>query len=231
MSNRDYASKQLNKIQNRIVSAARAANRNVDSIRLVGAAKQQSAELVSAFHQAGLNDIGENYLNQGLEKQQVLGELQLNWHFIGAIQSNKTSDIALHFDWVHSVDRMKIAERLNRQSPSNKRLQVLLQIDIDDEATKAGVAVDQVPALSNEVAQLPALDLRGFMLLPRAREGFDQQRKPFARARKLLETCNQRYGLQMDSLSMGMSNDLEAAIAEGSTMVRIGTDLFGPRAK
>lgn len=231
MSNRDFASKQLNKIQNRISIAAASANRDPSSISLIGAAKQQSTELVRAFSDQGLAHIGENYLNQGLEKQQALSDLELTWHFIGAIQSNKTRDIARYFDWVHSIDRLKIAERLNRQAPAGKRLQLLLQINVDDEASKAGVTPAQTPQLCDEIAQLPTLDLRGFMLIPMARSDFDAQRKPFAQARQLLDSCNQRYGLSMDSLSMGMSNDLEAAIAEGSTMVRIGTDLFGPRAK
>ena len=229
MSNRDYASKQLNRIRNRIDSAISHYDRNTASVTLVGAAKQQSAKLVADFHTAGLNNIGENYLNQAIEKQNTLAHTDIIWHFIGQIQSNKTNLIARHFTWVHSVDRIKIAQRLNNHAIDGKRLQLLLQLNLDQEQSKAGIDATQALELVPKISELQQLDLRGFMLIPKARQSLDEQRKPFALARELQEKCNQQYGLAMDTLSMGMSGDLEAAIAEGSTMVRIGTDLFGAR--
>ena len=229
MSNRDYASKQLNKIHNRIEHTISQYGRKTGSVSLIGAAKQQTTSLVADFHAAGLKNIGENYLNQAIEKQNTLLQNAIVWHFIGQIQSNKTKLIAEHFSWVHSVDRMKIAQRLNNHASAGKRLQILLQLNLDQEHSKAGVDANQALELVAKISDLQHLDLRGFMLIPKARQGLDQQRKPFALARKLLEKCNQKHGLTMDVLSMGMSGDLEAAIAEGSTMVRIGTDLFGPR--
>jgi len=231
MSNSDYASKQLNKIRNRISAAAKEANRELSEISLIGAAKQQSTELVASFAKAGLRHIGENYLNQGLEKQEQLVENDFVWHFIGTIQSRKTKAIAQHFSWVHSIDRLKVARGLDKYSEGSQQLQVLLQINIDDEDSKGGISPSATPELCEKVSELENLKLRGFMLLPKARETFQDQRKPFAQARELLSQCNQRLGLNMDTLSMGMSNDLEAAILEGSTMIRVGTDLFGARAK
>ena len=229
MSNRDYASKQLNKIRNRIDTAISQYGGKPQSVTLVGAAKQQTASLVAGFYQAGLHSIGENYLNQAIEKQNTLQQSAIVWHFIGQIQSNKTKLIAKHFSWVHGVDRIKIAQRLNNHGDGRKRLQILLQLNLDHEDSKAGIDAKQALEMVPQVSELQQLDLRGFMLIPRAREGLAEQRKPFALARELLEKCNQQHGLAMDTLSMGMSQDLEAAIAEGSTMVRIGTDLFGPR--
>ena len=229
MSNRDYASKQLNKIRNRIDSAIRQYGRKPESVTLIGAAKQQTVDLVTAFHESGLNNIGENYLNQAIDKQKTLTATELIWHFIGQIQSNKTKLIAQHFSWVHGVDRIKIAQRLNNQAADNGKLQILLQLNLDHEHSKGGINAKQALEMVPQISEFQHLDLRGFMLIPKARQGLDEQRKPFAYARKLLENCNQQHGLSMDTLSMGMSGDLEAAIAEGSTMVRIGTDLFGPR--
>lgn len=230
MRNSEYASSQLQAIQDRIRRAANNADREISSITLVGAAKEKSADLVAAFGDAGLTNIGENYLNQGLEKQALLGGNEFIWHFIGKIQSNKTKEIATHFSWVHGVDRLKIARRFNDHSNNNSPLQILVQLDIDDEPSKGGVQPKLAAEFCAQLSQFENLRLRGFMLLPKARFVYDEQRKPFAQARELLAQVNQRYSLAMDTLSMGMSNDLEAAITEGSTMVRIGTDLFGARA-
>lgn len=231
MCNNDYASKQLNKIRNRISLAAHEAGRNPSSVTLIGAAKQQAAEQLDAFHAAGLQHVGENYLAEALEKQLLLGDQALTWHFIGKLQSNKSKAVAAHFSWVHSIDRYKLALRLAAQTPEQKTLQILIQLDIDNETSKGGIDPASAPELCARIAELSNLRLRGFMLIPKARESFDEQRRPFAAARQLMAQCNQRYDLAMDTLSMGMSNDLEAAVAEGSTMVRIGTDLFGARAK
>jgi pyridoxal phosphate enzyme (YggS family) len=231
MRNSEYASSQLHAIQDRIRVAANNAGRESASITLVGAAKQKSADLVAAFGNAGLRDIGENYLGQGLEKQILLPGNTFVWHFIGKIQSNKTQDIASHFSWVHAVDRLKIARRFNDQLNNKPPLQILVQIDIDDEPSKGGIPANLATEFCQQISQFKNLKLRGLMLLPKARSIYDEQRKPFAQARELLEQVNQRYGLAMDTLSMGMSNDLEAAIKEGSTMIRIGTDLFGARTK
>ena len=229
MSNSDYASNQLNMIQNRINEAAHSAGREASEISLVGAAKQQSNGLIKHFNAAGLKHIGENYLSEAINRQVELISNTLTWHFIGKIQSNKAAQIAEHFNWVHSIDRIKIAKHLNAHTPKNKILQVLVQLNIDDEISKSGVSANEASELCLKIQSLENLHLRGFMLIPKARIGIDEQRKPFSVARKLLEQLNQTHNLRMDTLSMGMSNDLEAAILEGSTIIRIGTDLFGAR--
>lgn len=229
MSNSEYADKRLKKIRNRIQSACRAAGRDESSVRLIGASKKQNAELVSYFAEHGLTDIGENYLQEAITKQGELADPTLCWHFIGHVQSNKTKTIATHFSWVHGVDRFKIAQRLAAQNPHREPIRLLLQLNIDAEPSKNGVLEPQAPALCAQILELQGIDLRGFMLIPKLRNTEPEKRAVFARARELLERTNQRYGCQLDTLSMGMSADLEAAIAEGSTMVRVGTDLFGER--
>lgn len=229
MKYKEYAQERLDQLHSRIASAAHQAGRNPKEISLVGAAKQQSTELTQAFVDQGLLHIGENYLNEALEKQQAMQASRVDWHYIGRIQSNKTAALATHFSWIHGVDRLKIARRLAVQNPPEHELNVLIQIDIDNEPSKGGVAVDQVPSLCQQVAELDGIVLRGFMVLPKPRQGLAEQRVPFAETRELLERCNQQFGLTMDSLSMGMSGDLEAAVLEGTTMVRVGTDLFGAR--
>ena len=224
--NRDYASKQLNKIRNRIQLAAKSANRDDSEITLIGASKRQKPELIRAFSEAGLRAVGENYLQEAINKQQQLTDIELQWHHIGAVQSNTTRLIAEHFSWVHGVDRFKIAQRL---ADASNALQLCVQLNVEGEASKGGVSVNAAAELCAQIAELDSIKLRGFMLIPKPRADPTDQRRPFALARETLEQVNQRYGLQMDTLSMGMSGDLEAAIAEGSTMVRIGTDLFGPR--
>lgn len=224
-----YAGTQLKQIQARIHKAAVKASRSDAEITLIGASKRQSSELIRAFASHGLSAVGENYLQEAIEKRSELSDTSLSWHFIGQIQSNKTKPIAHHFNWVHGVDRLKIAQRLAKQNPNHTPINILLQLNPDAEQSKGGVTVQDAPALCDEIATIEGLVLRGFMMIPKPRENDIEQRAVFASAKELLELTNQRYGLAMDSLSMGMSGDLEAAIAEGSTMVRIGTDLFGAR--
>ena len=224
-----YARTQLEHVLERINRAAHAAGRNETDVALIGASKKQSPDLIRAFLQSGLSNLGENYLQEALTKQENLADLKPTWHFIGSIQSNKTSVLAKHFDWIHSVDRIKIAQRLAQQRQASAPLNVLLQLNLDAEASKAGVSSDQLLPLLELMIPLQGIRCRGLMLIPAPRESEAEQRKIYAQARTLLESANQLLGLRMDTLSMGMSNDLEAAIAEGSTMVRIGTDLFGKR--
>lgn len=228
----------LEQINQRIAQAAKQAGRNPDDIQLIGASKRQSSSLISQFSDAGLRHIGENYLQEAIDKQRSLIGKNISWHFIGQIQSNKTSLIAQHFSWVHAVDRLKIAQRLadaklklsiSNDSKSNNKLKVLIQLNPDDETSKAGVSLDKAAELCVQLSELDAINLRGFMMIPAPRDSNIEQRSVFARAYELMQLTNQQYGLNMDSLSMGMSSDLEAAILEGSTMVRIGTDLFGAR--
>ncbi|MFG1488153.1 YggS family pyridoxal phosphate-dependent enzyme, partial [Oceanospirillum sp. HFRX-1_2] len=172
---------------------------------------------------------GENYLQESLDKQQELADLDIIWHFIGPIQSNKTRAIAENFQWVHSVDRLKVARRLSEQRPAElPPLNICLQVNISAEASKSGITVDELPELAREVAALPNLTLRGLMAIPAPADTLDAQRKPLAALRQAMEAIKAEHP-QLDTLSMGMSGDLEAAIAEGSTMVRIGTAIFGAR--
>jgi pyridoxal phosphate enzyme (YggS family) len=229
MSNSDYVSHKLTTVLARISNACEANLRRPDSVTLIGASKKQKIELLRQFSDAGLLDFGENYLQEAIDKQCQLPKLPVSWHFIGQIQSNKTKLIAQHFDWVHGVDRFKIAKRLAAQHGRQTPINLLIQLNPDNENTKGGVALSDAAELCQQIAEIDGAVLRGFMMIPKAREQQDQQRAVFAQARELLEHCNQHYGLKLDQLSMGMSGDLEAAIAEGSTMVRIGTDLFGAR--
>lgn len=229
MSNSDYVEQKLTAVQARIHQACQANQRMPDAVRLIGATKKQGADLIKKFVDSGLQDLGENYLQEAIDKQRQLSELDANWHFIGQIQSNKTKLIAEHFNWVHGVDRLKIAKRLAIQHGRKAPINLLIQLNPDSEETKGGVSIADAAELSQQVADVNGIKLRGFMMIPQARQEQDQQRAVFARAKTLLEHCNQRYGLGLDHLSMGMSGDLEAAVAEGSTMVRVGTDLFGAR--
>lgn len=229
MSNLDYAAKQLNKIRNRIKDATKAVGRDESEVELIGASKMQNHQLVRDFVTGGLGAIGENYLQEAIDKRQHLQDLTLDWHFIGHIQSNKTKLIAENFDWVHGVDRLKVARRIAEQNPRPEPINLLMQINLDNEASKSGASVTQAPQLCDQISQLENVQLRGFMVIPKPRESSAEQAAAFAKAYQLLAQTNQKYGLTMDNLSMGMSNDLEAAIAQGSTMIRIGTDLFGAR--
>jgi pyridoxal phosphate enzyme (YggS family) len=214
------------KVGMRINAATHAADRENSSVGLLAVSKTKPAEAVREAFTAGLRDFGENYLQEALEKQSALSDLPLVWHFIGPIQSNKTKPIAENFDWVHSVDRLKIAERLSAQRPANlPPLNICLQVNVSGEDSKSGCSLEEVSTLAHAVTQLPNLRLRGLMAIPEPTDDPEQQREAFAKLRAALEGLN----LQLDTLSMGMSHDLEAAIAEGATWVRIGTALFGAR--
>jgi pyridoxal phosphate enzyme (YggS family) len=216
-------------VRSRISHAARAAGRNPDAITLVAVTKGKSAETIGRAATAGVTDFGENYLNEALPKMHQLEALELNWHYIGQMQSNKTRAIANSFAWVHSLDRLGIAKRLSEQRPFHApRLQVCLQVALVPEPGKGGVAPALLPELAASVAQLPRLDLRGLMCIPPPQSDEAAMRALFAHLRILKDELNAN-GLKLDTLSMGMSADFEAAIAEGATMVRIGTALFGER--
>ena len=213
----------------RIEAAARRAGRDPAGVRLLAVSKQQAADRVRAAAAAGQREFGENYLQEALPKIAELDDLGLTWHYIGQLQSNKTRDVAARFQWVHTVDRPRIAERLSAQRPHwAGPLEVLLQVKIDDEPGKGGVAPAEAAALADVVAGLPRLRLRGLMCIPAPVTGEDAQRRPFRRLRELLDGLAAR-GHAVDTLSMGMSDDLEAAVLEGATIVRVGTALFGPR--
>ncbi|MDF9753908.1 pyridoxal phosphate enzyme (YggS family) [Pseudomonas sp. TE6288] len=213
-------------IARRIDSAARAAGRDPASVQLLAVSKTKPASAIREAHAAGLCHMGENYLQEALTKQQALSDLPLIWHFIGPIQSNKTKAIAEHFDWVHSVDRLKIAQRLSEQRPAElPPLNICLQVNVSGEASKSGCSPAELPALAQAVNVLPGLRLRGLMAIPEPTEDRAEQEAAFATLREL----QAQLGLGLDTLSMGMSHDLEAAIAQGATWVRIGTALFGAR--
>lgn len=219
----------LQSVRVRIQKALEAVDRAPDSVQLLAVSKTRSPDEVDTLHQLGVRDFGENYLQEGVDKIQALADRAITWHFIGPIQSNKTRAIAEHFAWVHSLDRIKIAERLNEQRPpALPPLNVCLQVNIDHEPSKSGVAPEQLPQLAAQVAALPRLQLRGLMCIPDPDQSEASLRQAFARMRGLLEQLKAQHPT-LDTLSMGMSDDLEAAIAEGSTIVRVGTALFGPR--
>ncbi|MCL4129165.1 UNVERIFIED_CONTAM: hypothetical protein GTU68_056870 [Idotea baltica] len=218
-------------IKNRIRHAALDARRDPSDIKLIGASKHQSINLLRDFCLAGLTDLGENYLQEALTKQGKMNDSVVDWHFIGKVQSNKCKTIAEQFDWVHSVDRFKIAQRLaqSRAAKGESPLNILIQLNIDLEDSKNGIHLTQAPTMSAQISELEGIKLRGFMLIPAPSNSKEQQRRPFALAREVLEMTNQQHGLELDTLSMGMSGDLEAAILEGATMIRVGSALFGPR--
>ena len=216
-------------LRGRMAAAAARAGRNVDSITLLAVSKGQPAEQIRAAAAAGVTDMGESYLAEALGKLERLGELPVTWHFIGRLQANKTRHVAERFAWVHGLDRLKIAERLSAQRPYHAPpLNVCLQVNLAGEATKGGVPAPEVPALACAVAALPRLVLRGLMCIPPGETDPARQHEWFAGLRALRDSLN-AGGLRLDTLSMGMSGDFEAAIQEGATIVRIGTALFGPR--
>jgi pyridoxal phosphate enzyme (YggS family) len=216
----------------RILSqAATTAQRDAENIALLAVSKTFPADAVREAYAAGQRAFGENYLQEALDKMEALRDLNIEWHFIGPIQSNKTRPIAENFSWVHSVDRLKIAERLSAQRPTSlPPLNICIQVNISDEDSKSGTAPADALELAQAVARLPHLKLRGLMAIPAPAEILAQQRKPFAQLRELMQQMNTQ-GLQLDTLSMGMSHDLEAAILEGATIVRVGTAIFGGRSK
>ena len=212
-----------------IAAAAASAGRNVSDITLLAVSKAQPAEAVRAAFAAGLTDFGESYLNDALAKLEALEDLPLTWHFIGRLQANKTRPIAERFQWVHGIDRLHIAERLAQQRPVHAPpLNVCLQVNLAGESSKAGVAPAELPALAAAVAALARLRLRGLMCIPPPETGPQAQRAWFAQLRQLRDGLN-AAGAALDTLSMGMSSDFPSAILEGSTLVRVGTALFGER--
>jgi len=221
----------LRTVQERIDKACQAAGRPAGSVRLLAVSKTFPADDVRQAHAAGQTAFGENYIQEGVDKIAALRALPLQWHCIGPIQSNKTRLVAEHFDWVHSVDRLKIAQRLSDQRPAHlPPLQVCLQVNTDGGPTKSGAQPPEVLALAREVAALPRLVLRGLMTIPDPVEGFEAEVALHRRATALFEQVGAELALpQWDTLSMGMTADLEAAIAAGSTMVRVGTAIFGRR--
>ena len=213
-------------VEARIRAAAEAVQRDVTSIHLLAVSKTKPAAALREAYAAGIRDFGENYLQEARAKQVELTDLLLSWHFIGPIQSNKTREIAEHFAWVHSVDRLKIAQRLSEQRPAElPPLNICIQVNVSGEASKSGCTPEDLPALAAAIQALPRLTLRGLMAIPEPTEVRAEQDAAFAKVRSLQQSLN----MGLDTLSMGMSHDLESAIAQGATWVRIGTALFGAR--
>jgi|SRR5690554_3840200 len=221
---------QLTKVRARINLAAKIAQRPASSIQLVAVSKTKPTTNIEEAYTAGQRQFGENYVQEGVDKVLATKHLKdLQWHFIGELQSNKTRQVAEHFDWVQSLDRLRIATRLNNQRPSELApLQVLVQVNIDAEETKAGITINELPEFAAAINDLPRLELRGLMVIPRANPSPAEQAESFARCRQVFEELKQQHA-RIDTLSLGMSNDLETAIQYGSTMVRVGTDIFGTR--
>ncbi|PCF95860.1 YggS family pyridoxal phosphate-dependent enzyme [Vreelandella nigrificans] len=222
----------LDQARARLRKALEDAERAQGTATLLAVSKTKPASLIRQAWQLGQREFGENYLQEALEKQTELADLDdIVWHFIGPLQSNKTRAVAENFDWVHSVERLKIAKRLSEQRPANLApLNICLQVNISREASKSGVMPEEAIALAHDVAALPRLRLRGLMAIPAPAESFAAQRIPFAELRQLLTKLQAALPeTQLDTLSMGMSDDLEAAISEGATLVRLGTAIFGAR--
>jgi pyridoxal phosphate enzyme (YggS family) len=219
----------LQAVNHAIAQAAFLAHRRKESIELLAVSKDVSAVAVRKAYRAGQRAFGESYIQEALDKIGLLRDLPIEWHFIGPVQSNKTRAIATHFAWVHSVDRLKIAERLSAQRPASlPPLNVCIQVNVSGEASKSGVAPGGLVELAQTVASLPQLKLRGLMAIPAPAEGLEAQRVPFAKLRELMQQINAQE-LALDTLSMGMSHDFSAAILEGATIVRVGTAIFGER--
>jgi pyridoxal phosphate enzyme (YggS family) len=221
------------RLHERMAQACQAAGRPADSLRLVAVSKTRGADEIKALHALGQRSFGENYVQEFTAKHDALARVPLappiEWHFIGALQSNKTRAVAERAHWVHGLDRLKLAERLSSQRPSTMPpLQVCLQVDLSHEPGKAGVTEADLRGLADAISMLPGLCLRGLMTLPAPASDPVEQRRPFARLRELRDILNSG-GHRLDTLSMGMSEDLEAAILEGATLIRVGTALFGPR--
>ena len=227
-----FIAQHLDEVRQRIAAIAASAGRDAASVRLLAVSKTFPASDVRAAFDAGQRAFGENYVQESVAKIAELGDLrgEIEWHFIGPLQSNKTKVVAENFDWVHSIDRLKIAERLSDQRAEDAApLNVCLQVNVSGEASKSGVAPEEVLTLARAIAALPRLTLRGLMAIPEPAATLDEQRAPHRRLRELLDALR-ADGLELDTLSMGMSADLEAAVLEGATMVRIGTAIFGARA-
>ena len=217
------------KIQDLLAQAASEAGRPAGSVRLLAVSKKKPPAAVLEAAAAGQRDFGENFVQEGIDKIRGVDRDDLVWHFIGHLQTNKTRAVAENFDWVHTIDRAKTAQRLSRQRPQDATdLNLCIQVNVDREQGKSGVMLENLQALADTVAGLPKIRLRGLMCLPAVRTSFDEQRKPFAILRESMQSLNQA-GHELDTLSMGMSADFAAAIYEGATIVRIGTALFGER--
>ena len=220
----------ISQVAARIRRAEQAAQRVADSVQLLAVSKTKPVAAVREAYAAGVRDFGENYLQEALGKQRELTDLPLCWHFIGPIQSNKTRDIAQNFAWVHSVDRLKIAQRLSEQRPAElPPLNICIQVNVSGEASKSGCTPADLPALAAAISALPHLTLRGLMAIPEPTDDRAEQDAAFAAVRELNKSLQDSLNLPLDTLSMGMSHDLESAIAQGATWVRIGTALFGAR--
>lgn len=217
-------------VKNRIIQAANKYHRSPEDITLLAVSKTKSCDVIQEAIDAGQYQFGENYLQEGIEKTAYFSHRQdLIWHFIGALQSNKSRLVAEHFDWCHTIDRLKIAQRLNNQRPANKSpLNVLIQINISDEISKSGIAPDELDKLATEIVLLPNLKLRGLMAIPAPNNELSQQMAIFRSMENLFNQLKKQYP-DIDTLSMGMTADLDIAIACGSTLVRIGTAIFGSR--
>ena len=219
----------LRKIRDLLAKSAVAARRDPATVKLLAVSKKQPVDKILEAARNGQRDFGENFVQEALAKIETTSSQRLVWHFIGHLQTNKTRDVAERFDWVHTVDRRKTAERLSRQRPAElEPLNVCLQVNIDNEAAKSGIDPDALPELARVIVALPKLRLRGLMCLPEMRTTFEAQRPAFARLRELAEFLA-ASGIDTDTLSMGMTGDYRAAIVEGATIVRIGTAIFGPR--
>jgi pyridoxal phosphate enzyme (YggS family) len=219
----------LRKIRDLLAKAAVEAGRDPASVRLLAVSKRQPLERITAAIAAGQRDFGENQVQEGIEKIGLLADTSLVWHFIGHVQTNKTRAIAEHFSWVHSIDRLKTARRLSDQRPdAMPDLNVCIQVNVDDEASKSGVSPGETADLAAAILELPRLKLRGLMCLPAIRHTFEEQRVPFRRLRELADELRGN-GVELDTLSMGMTDDFSAAVFEGSTIVRLGTAVFGAR--
>ena len=224
--------KNIAAVKARIENSAACAGRNASALQLLAVSKTRNSEEIKIAVSQGLKAFGENYVQEAIDKINNLESLNLEWHFIGPLQSNKTKQVAENFNWVHTVDRLKIAKRLNDQRPGHLGpLNICLQINIDNEPTKSGVIPNQACELALSLHQLPNLRLRGLMAIPMAQTSREKQRQPFIALRLLQDEINRQLdnSQKLDTLSMGMSGDIEAAIQEGSTILRVGTDIFGPR--
>lgn len=230
MAHRKIIEKNLTEVRAKIAEYERKYSR-VGQVQLIAVSKTKTSEAISACVNLEQKSFGENYLQEAMDKIQELKHLDLDWHFIGDLQSNKTKEVAENFNWMHTVHRDKIARRLNSQRPENLApLNVCIEVNIDDEASKSGISASQVLDFAGTLIEYKNLKLRGLMCIPRPRNNFAQDREVFARMQDIFVNLQKAYPQeQIDSLSMGMSGDLEAAIAEGATMVRIGTQIFGER--
>lgn len=219
----------LHKVHQRIATAAQQAGRSTDDIQLLAVSKTKPAQMVRAAYQAGQTSFGENYLQDALDKINALRDLPIEWHYIGRLQSNKCKEIARYFSWVHGIDQLKHARLLSANRPDEQApLQVCIQVNLSGEASKNGIAADQLAELAQAISPLPRLQLRGLMTMPGPNSTGQEQAAVFQQLARLKDQLNQQ-GLRLDTLSMGMSGDLESAITAGSTLVRVGSDIFGAR--